>query len=406
MNVELFDYHTGGHHLEFCRKHLNFLNNKEKINAHVVTLGHDKRYDEFFQDKEVKYLDTEHKSFYNKITNNLDNPRLIKLEVLKHHLNSRNIDVVHLMQIDDILNELYTVFSDHNLDTRIIGSINGAFFSSRTTVGKVVSEMYKYSLPTILLNMIPPRGRDPAMYHCLNNKLLDAVFVPTSGGNRYLKNRFPVKKNKIVTVPDPVEPWYTENMSQIEARRNLNLPENDQLLLFFGELRESKGINELLDAISGYSGPEFSLVIVGSPVDVTEEEIITACQDGSVNCIHRLEFIPEADVKDYFISADRIILPYQSEVGDYQPSNVFQKSCAARRPVIAPDRGFFQNRMNQIDSGISVKPMSPENIRSAIKDWLTHRDDNISKNVITEYVNNQSFERWSEIMYQKYIGLQ
>ncbi len=117
-------------------------------------------------------------------------------------------------------------------------------------------------------------------------------------------------------VPHPLYDNFGEKISRQEARAYLGIPEEQKILLFFGFIRQYKGLDILLDTIAllppGAIG-DYRLLVAGEfyedrqPYD---EQIRRLGIDDRL--ILRTDFIPDSQVKYYLCAADVVLQPYRS----------------------------------------------------------------------------------------------
>ncbi len=121
-------------------------------------------------------------------------------------------------------------------------------------------------------------------------------------------------KNPIVKfVPHPLYDNFGEKLDQIEARKNLNLPIDSKIVLFFGFIRKYKGLDLLLQAIPFIKKSDIKILIAGEYYEdksIYEEIIKTNSLESKV--ILHTDFIPDSKVKYYLSSADVVIQPYRN----------------------------------------------------------------------------------------------
>ena len=122
-----------------------------------------------------------------------------------------------------------------------------------------------------------------------------------------------------------------------ESRRRLGVPEKGRVILYFGQIKQVKGVDILLRAmpqvVSRY--PDTHLLIGGKPwkMDFSEyQAIIDELGIGS-HCIKHMRFIGPDWLPYFFAAADMVVLPYRRI---YQ-SGVVLLSMSYRKPVIAAD---------------------------------------------------------------------
>lgn len=104
------------------------------------------------------------------------------------------------------------------------------------------------------------------------------------------------------------------NVSKSDARQKLGIKPGAKVVLFFGIIREYKGLDDLLESFAAVSRdyPEAQLVVAGKPWDewATYQQIIDKHQMGD-KILLNLSFIKEGDIEDYYRAADVVVLPYK-----------------------------------------------------------------------------------------------
>lgn len=215
---------------------------------------------------------------------------------------------------------------------------------------------------------------------------------------RKLLDNFNINPAKTAIVPhgnfDIYKP--SELPTQNEAREYFNLNSGDKVLLFFGYIKEYKGLDLLLKAFKLLSeeGQAIKLLIAGYPATKklweSYSQIIEEIRDKS-NIILRLEFIPSSDVALYFSAADYVVLPYKR----IDHSGIIHLAYSFNKPVIATMVGDFQESIDEGKSGFLVNSQDEKDLAITIKKALENYD-NISD--MGEYISflNRTRYSWEE----------
>jgi glycosyltransferase involved in cell wall biosynthesis len=124
-------------------------------------------------------------------------------------------------------------------------------------------------------------------------------------------------------------------------------------LLFFGLIRDYKGLDVLLEAFPAI--PDARLVVAGDPVDPMPQVDL----DGSVEW--RLRFLPEAEVRDLMARAAAVVLPYRR----LDSSGVLATAIGYRRPVVVTDVGSLGEIVREFGAGEVVPPDDPQALAQA-----------------------------------------
>lgn len=128
------------------------------------------------------------------------------------------------------------------------------------------------------------------------------------------------------------------NITKEQARQELRKSNDEKLLLFFGFVREYKGLKHLLYAMPLIKEKlgNIKLMVVGSFGDDKEDymQIIKDNQiEDSVEVIDN--YTPDNEVEKYFAACDLVVLPYESAT----QSGIVQIAYGFEKPVIVTNVG-------------------------------------------------------------------
>lgn len=169
-------------------------------------------------------------------------------------------------------------------------------------------------------------------------RFADRVLVHSAANREQFEVHFAHTGTKVEVVPMARDAAPTLADS-IEARARLGIAQDRPVLLFFGTIRPYKGLDTLLKAvaIARHQHPELLLVIAGKPWESWTPYAGQIAVSGlAENVLLRLDYIPEAEVPDYFAAADLVVLPYahfdaQSAVG--------AQTLSHGKPMLVSDTG-------------------------------------------------------------------
>jgi glycosyltransferase involved in cell wall biosynthesis len=134
------------------------------------------------------------------------------------------------------------------------------------------------------------------------------------------------------------------------ARLELPPPEG-QTLLFFGLLREYKGLDVLVRALPDVH--EARLVVAGDPIDPVEPLMALAAELGVADRIEwRLRFLPDEEVVTLLKAAAAVVLPYRQ----HDSSGVLATAIGYGRPVVVTDVGSLGEIVGEFGAGKVVPP--------------------------------------------------
>ncbi|MBR6899689.1 MAG: glycosyltransferase [Bacteroidales bacterium] len=226
---------------------------------------------------------------------------------------------------------------------------------------------------SILHNLIPHEHRP-------GDKLFSRYFVGSNDAFITLSrsvledlNVFDPKGLKPRTFsPHPLYDHYGATLGRKEALDLIGLRENQRYVLFFGFIREYKGLDLLLDAMADERMEKLGVKLIvagefyGDPKPYQEQ--ISRHDIGDRVVLHT-EFIPDHEVNRYFCAADLVVQPYKNAT----QSGVSQIAYHFEKPMVVTNVGGLPEIVPDGKAGFVVKPDSQE-IADAIvryfeEDW-------------------------------------
>lgn len=182
-----------------------------------------------------------------------------------------------------------------------------------------------------------------------------------------------VKKNSDFTVLfHPVYSKFGEPTSKEDSLNYLNF-ENKDYILFFGLIREYKGLDILLKAIPEIiSKKNITFLIVGENYEEKNKytDLIKSLNIEN-NVIFIDKYIPEYEVKYYFSVSELVVLPYRNAT----QSGIIQLSYNFLKPVLCSKIEGLKEYIDEGKTGLLFESENSENL--ALK--LIELIDSISK---------------------------
>ena len=231
------------------------------------------------------------------------------------------------------------------------------------TVARIVKSNRHSRLLSVVHNMVPHEKRP-------GDRLLSKYFIaPIDGFLTMARKVFTDlrefdNKKPVVFHPHPIYEHYGTKKSKTEARSRLGLDSEKKYLLFFGFIRDYKGLDLLLKAIKAVSRefPEVQLVVAGefyAKADYYLDLIKTLEIEDAV--ILKTEFIPREAVADYFCAADLVVQPYKSAT----QSGVTQIAYHFEKPMVVTNVGGLGELVPDGKTGL-VTDTEPQAIANAV----------------------------------------
>jgi glycosyltransferase involved in cell wall biosynthesis len=198
---------------------------------------------------------------------------------------------------------------------------------------------------------------------------------------------------RVRLVPHPVYEIFPPPVPKAEARHRLGIRDS-RVILFFGYIRDYKGLRYLLEAM-----PEIRdcgsvrLVVCGEFYEGRARtlDLIGRMKIEDSVTLHD-QFIPNDRVGDYFCAADAVVLPYVSAT----QSGIVQIAYFYDRPVIATTVGGLPETVLDGRTGYLVPPENPKALAGAVlRFYGENRMDYFEKNVRIEK-KKYSWDRMAE----------
>jgi len=182
-----------------------------------------------------------------------------------------------------------------------------------------------------------------------------------------------------VFLPHPIYSTFGGKIPKDEARRNLGIDVSGRYILFFGFIRNYKGLDLLLEAMadSRIKKLGIKLIIAGEFYgDPSRYHNIIAKNNLSASVILRTSFIAKEEVKNYFCSADLVVQPYRSAT----QSGITQIAYHFDRPMLVTNVGGLAEIVPDQKVGY-VTETNPDAIAAAITDFYErNREVEFSRN--------------------------
>jgi glycosyltransferase involved in cell wall biosynthesis len=161
-------------------------------------------------------------------------------------------------------------------------------------------------------------------------------------------------------------PWYDhfgEKIERNQACENLSITAVKINVLFFGLIRDYKGLDMLLEAFDLLSD-EYQLIIAGEVYgdsDKYKQKIVSSVN--SERILFHDHYIADEEVKNYFSAADLCVLPYKSAT----QSGITAAAFHFEVPVVVTDVGGLRETVEAIGAGQVVLSAIPNLLKEGIE---------------------------------------
>ena len=183
-------------------------------------------------------------------------------------------------------------------------------------------------------------------------KPIDA-FVTMS--QKVLKDLKAITDKPAQQVVHPLYDNFGEAFPKAEARKHLGLPENEKIILFFGFIRQYKGLDLLLQAMAeaALRDSGIKLLVAGEYYEDRKiyDELIAA-KNLSSQLILRTDFIADSEVRYYLSAADFVIQPYRNAT----QSGVTPLAYHFEKPMLVTNVGGLPDLVPEGKVGLICEP--------------------------------------------------
>lgn len=183
--------------------------------------------------------------------------------------------------------------------------------------------------------------------------------------------------------PHPIFDNYGERLTFEEAKQKLNLNPDIRYLLFFGFIRDYKGLDLLINAFADERLREFRVkLLIAGEYYSSSEPYLTLIKE--LNLEDRIElrtdFIPDDEVNLYFSAADMVVQPYKSAT----QSGVTQVGYHFNKPMLVTNVGGLSEIIPDGKIGYVVEP-DVSSIADALVDFfVNNRIAEFEANIVEE----------------------
>ena len=263
------------------------------------------------------------------------------------------------------------------------------------TIARIVKKNNHTKVISIADNIIPHEKRP-------GDKVLTKYFTSKMDGfitmSRTVLEDLKKFNRKNVPVKFCFHPLYDnfgQKIDKVLARKMLNLQTDAKYVLFFGFIRDYKGLDLLLKAFAQpqLKNTEINLLVAGEFYSRPDKymKIIEESNIESMVTL-RTEFIPNDSVATYFSAADLVAQPYKSAT----QSGVTQVAYHFEVPMLVTNVGGLAEMVLHNKTGYVVE-RNPKHIASSIDEFFKNKNvDNTFRQNIKEFKKRFSWNKLVE----------
>tara|TARA_B100001142_G_scaffold253883_1_gene254695 strand:+ start:1484 stop:2632 length:1149 start_codon:yes stop_codon:yes gene_type:complete len=182
----------------------------------------------------------------------------------------------------------------------------------------------------------------------------------------------PVLASRVFIIPHGnYTPFISIEHDKSNSRSYLGLPNERKVLLFFGMIKEVKGLEILLKSLKHViaKNPDVMLLIAGKPWenDFVNYQNIIDRNDLTNYCVLHTRFIDHDDVAHYYCASDLVVLPYKKI---YQ-SGVLMMALSYERPVLTSDLSPLKEVITDNKTGFLFKTEDVDSLTERLNSILS-----------------------------------
>ncbi len=223
-------------------------------------------------------------------------------------------------------------------------------------------------------------------------------FVPMTDAVARDLMKFGVDESRVALCPHPLYDNFGKAVSVELARKELGIDHKQNLVLFFGFIREYKGLDLLLEAFARKEVRELPVKLLVAGEFYTRPEPYHELAESlriDDQVIWHTHFIPNNQVKNYFCAADLVAQPYKSAT----QSGVTQIAYHFEKPMLVTNVGGLPEMVSDGKAGYVVEPDS-EAIAHSIAQFVNKNEAKALSQTLKEEKQRFSWERLVKALFE------
>jgi len=247
------------------------------------------------------------------------------------------------------------------------------FFSiaSQNLIALLIAKIYKMKIVVTIHDVDPFHRNNFKWIESVSFNLLNGIIVH----NKSSYNELAKKKQKLPVIAIIPHGNYLPFIKPFNLNNSVK-KDHPFRLLFFGQIKEVKGLDILLEAlgkIKGKGKSNFKLTIAGKiwKDDFYKYNKIIKKKNLINNVKLDVKYIPDDEISNFFEKTDLVILPYKRI---YQ-SGVLLKAISYKKAVLVSNLEAFMEIINDGENGYVFESENPDSLARKIVDIIKHKEE-------------------------------
>jgi glycosyltransferase involved in cell wall biosynthesis len=193
-----------------------------------------------------------------------------------------------------------------------------------------------------------------------------------------------------LVLPHPKYKQFGEVQEKAKARAVFSISENSKVLLFFGLIRDYKGLDILLAAMK-HLDDSFILLIAGEVYGDKNKYLKQIVQIAEGRVLFHDHYISDDQVFNYFSAADCCVLPYKAGT----QSGIQAVASSFNLPVLVSTNGGLHEQIKEGQNGFIIDHLNEEALANKIENVFSGGKLQIVEEFLLQQDDAQKDE-WSE----------
>ncbi len=195
-------------------------------------------------------------------------------------------------------------------------------------------------------------------------------------------DKFDILRPRIYT-PHPLYDNFGASVLKEQAKKKIGLDENSKYILFFGFIREYKGLDLLIKAFADERFRKLPVkLLIAGEFYIDSKPYLDLIQELGLkeSVVLRTEFIENHDIVNYFCASDIVAQPYK----DATQSGVTQIAYHFEKPMLTTNVGGLSEMVPDGMVGYVVNPKVNEISEALLRFFIENKEKEFSANAAIE----------------------